>query len=178
MFAFKIAFSTLLLEDLISSQRDLIAINIFFNDVQRFVRQLLGYCTNESGSFETWTVLKAQLHYIRGLGPSIRVRAQTQSKQVNWCFVFTLIRVRVPDLRLGRPCPVVATCSYFLGRERPRSSKVVQCAWSKPPKATSVLHGDVNNVDNVKFTVSAVRYLHWETHSRCEETSLSLWHKR
>ena len=49
--------------------------------------------------------LKAHLHYIRDLGPSIRVRARTQSKQVNWCFVFTLIRVRVRDFCLGRPCP-------------------------------------------------------------------------
>ena len=49
--------------------------------------------------------VKAHLHYIRDLGPSIRVRARTQSKQVNWCFVFTLIRIRVRDFSLGRPCP-------------------------------------------------------------------------
>ena len=53
----------------------------------------------------TGPLLKAHLHYIRDLGPSIRVRARTQSKQVNWCFVFTLIRVRVRDFCLGRPCP-------------------------------------------------------------------------
>ena len=49
--------------------------------------------------------VKAHLHCIRDLGPSIRVRARTQSKQVNLCFVFTLIRVRVRDFCLGRPCP-------------------------------------------------------------------------
>ena len=49
--------------------------------------------------------IKAHLQYIRDLGPSIRVRARTQSKQVNWCFAFTLIRVRVRDFCLGRPCP-------------------------------------------------------------------------
>ena len=48
---------------------------------------------------------KAHLHCIRDLGPSVRVRARTQSKQVNWCFVFTLIRVLVRDFCLGRPCP-------------------------------------------------------------------------
>ena len=62
------------------------------------VRQSWVYLCHK-GTFE------AHLHYIRDLGPSIRVRAQTQSKQVNWCFVFTLIRVRVRDFCLGRPCP-------------------------------------------------------------------------
>ena len=49
--------------------------------------------------------VRAHLHYIRDLGPSIRVRARMQSKQVNWCFVFTLIWVHVRDFCLGRPCP-------------------------------------------------------------------------
>ena len=48
---------------------------------------------------------KAHFHYIRDLGPSIRVRAWTHSKQVIWCFEFTLIRVPVRDFCLGRPCP-------------------------------------------------------------------------
>ena len=58
-----------------------------------------------SVSISKHIMLKVHLHYIRDLGPSIRVRARTQSKQVNWCFVFTLIRVRVRDVCLGRPCP-------------------------------------------------------------------------
>ena len=49
--------------------------------------------------------VKAHLHYIRNLGPNIRVRARTQLKQVNWCFLFTLIRVRVRDFCLERLCP-------------------------------------------------------------------------
>ena len=49
--------------------------------------------------------IKAHLHYIQDLGPSIRVWARMQSKQVNWCFMFTLIRVHVKDFCLGRPCP-------------------------------------------------------------------------
>ena len=56
---------------------------------------------------------KAHLHYIRDLGPSIRVWAWTQSKQVNWCFVFTLIRVRVQDFFLWRPCHFVRACRYM-----------------------------------------------------------------
>ena len=67
---------------------------------------------------------KAHLHYIWDLGPSIRVKAWTQSKQVNWCFVFTLIRVRVPDFCLGRRCPSsslhVAISSDADVRVRPR----------------------------------------------------------
>ena len=65
---------------------------------------------------------KVHLHYIRDLGPSIRVRAQ--SKYLNWCFVFTLIRVRVRDFCLGRPCPSsslhVAISSDMDVRVRPR----------------------------------------------------------
>ena len=41
--------------------------------------------------------------YIRDLDPSIRVWAWTQLKQVNWCFVFTLIRVCVWDFCLRYP---------------------------------------------------------------------------
>ena len=70
-------------------------------------------------------LLKAHLwHYIRDLGPSIRVQTRTQSKQVNRCFVFTLILVRVRDLCLGRPCPSsslhVAISSDADVRVRPR----------------------------------------------------------
>ena len=50
-------------------------------------------------------MIMAHLHYIRDPGPSIRVRDRTQSKQVNCCFAFTLIRVQVRDFCLGRPCP-------------------------------------------------------------------------
>ena len=68
--------------------------------------------------------LKAHLHYIRDLGPSIRVRARTQSKQVNSCLVFTLVRVRVRDFWLGRPSPSsslhVAISSDADVRDRPR----------------------------------------------------------
>ena len=67
---------------------------------------------------------KAHLHYVRDLSPSIRVRARTQSKQLNRCFVFTLIRVRVRDFCLGRPCPSsslhVAISSDTDVRVRPR----------------------------------------------------------
>ena len=51
------------------------------------------------------SVTQAMDANIRDLGPSIRVPARRQSKQVNWCLVFTLIRVRVPDFCLGCPCP-------------------------------------------------------------------------
>ena len=34
-------------------------------------------------------LLPRSIRFIRDLGLSIRVRARTQSKQVNWCFVFT-----------------------------------------------------------------------------------------
>ena len=57
---------------------------------------------------------KAHLHYIWDLRPSIWVRARTQSKQVSWCFVFTLIRVRVRDFCLGRPCPSSSRTSEFI----------------------------------------------------------------
>ena len=78
--------------------------------------------------------VKAHLHYIRDLGPSIRVRARPQSKQLNWCFVFTLIRVQVLDFCLGRPVSeLFATCSDFLGRRHPSTSEVMKRACSKPP---------------------------------------------
>ena len=68
--------------------------------------------------------VKTHLHCIKYLGPSIRVRARTQSKQVNWCFVFTLVRIRVRDFCLGRPCPSlslhVAIFSDSDVRVRPR----------------------------------------------------------
>ena len=68
--------------------------------------------------------LKARLHYIWDLGPSIRVRARKQSKQVNWCIVFTLIGVRVRDFCLVRPCTSsslhVAISSDAGVRVRPR----------------------------------------------------------
>ena len=57
-----------------------------------------------------------------------------QSKQVNPCFVFTLIRVRVRDfLSRTSVSELVATCSDFLRHRRQSSSEVVQCACSKPP---------------------------------------------
>ena len=54
--------------------------------------------------------LKAHLHYILDLDPSTEVRAQTQSKHVNWCFVFTLIWIRVWDFCLRCPCPSSSLC--------------------------------------------------------------------
>ena len=71
--------------------------------------------------------LKAHLHYLWDLSPSIRVRASMQAKQVNWCFVFTLIRVRVQDFCHWRPCPSSSLHVVI-------SSDVdVQCTCSKPP---------------------------------------------
>ena len=70
----------------------------------REFRQVLNlFIGNQNGP--QLTLLKAPLHYIRDLGPSIPVRARAQSKQLNCCFVFTLIRVHVRDFCLGHPCP-------------------------------------------------------------------------
>ena len=64
---------------------------------------------------------KAHLHYIWDLGPCIRAWAWTQSKQVTWCFVFTLIWVCVPRfLSRTSVSELVTTCSNFLGCRRPR----------------------------------------------------------
>ena len=52
-----------------------------------------------------WKGVNEHLHYIQDLCSSFGVQAQMQSKQVNWCFVFTLIRVCVRDFCLGCPCP-------------------------------------------------------------------------
>ena len=49
--------------------------------------------------------VKVHLHYFRDFSSSIWVWARMQSKQVNWCFMFTMIRVSVRDFCLGRPCP-------------------------------------------------------------------------
>ena len=73
-------------------------------------------------------------HYIRDIGQSIWVGARTQSKQVNWCFVFTLIWVCVRDFCLGRPClssSLHVAISSGLGR--PTLSEVVRNTCSKPP---------------------------------------------
>ena len=56
-------------------------------------------------NFLLGNLIKAHLHYIRDLGLSIRAWARTQWKQVNWCFVFTLIWVLVQDFCLGHLCP-------------------------------------------------------------------------
>ena len=71
---------------------------------------------------------KAHLNYIRDLSPSIRVRARTQSKQVNWCFVFKLIRVCVQDFCL-RCTSRVRAHRYMQRFPRTQTSEFVQgCA--------------------------------------------------
>ena len=64
---------------------------------------------------------KAHLNYIKDLGPSIQVWARTQSKKVNWCFcVYTDPSPSRRFLSQTSVSELVATCSDFLRRGRPR----------------------------------------------------------